>query len=67
MALQAGKEVRMKDRIIRLGLDELELTLRENGQIESEEWLHDAHIEPNELVIRIYGKESGDENGNSKL
>jgi hypothetical protein len=43
----------VKDRIIRMELPDLEKLLREQGTIKKNEYLNDAHIEPNELVIRV--------------
>ena len=43
----------MKDRIIRMELSDLEQLLRKQGTIKENEYLNDAHIEPNELVIRV--------------
>ena len=43
----------MKDRIIRMGLLDLEKLLRKEGTIKKNEYLNDAYIEPNELVIRV--------------
>lgn len=50
----------MKERIIRMDLTDLEKILKEQGTIKEEEFLNDAHIEPNELVIRVLaeGKQS---------
>jgi len=43
----------VKDRIIRMELPDLEELLRKRGTIKENEYLNDAHIEPNELVIRV--------------
>ena len=43
----------VKDRIIRMKLPDLEELLRKRGTIKENEYLNDAHIEPNELVIRV--------------
>ena len=47
----------VKDRIIRMELSDLEQLLRKQGTIKENEYLNDAHIEPNELVIRVKSKE----------
>lgn len=47
----------MKERILRLELSDLERMLKESGQLEPSEMLNDAHIEPNELVIRVLKEE----------
>ena len=47
----------MKDRIIRMGLLDLEKLLRKEGTIKKNEYLNDAHIEPNELVIRVLAED----------
>ncbi len=51
----------MKERYLRLELSDLELMLKETGRLEPSEMLNDAHIEPNELVIRVL-KEGEDAN-----
>ncbi len=43
----------MKERIIRMELPNLEKLLKKQGTIKKNEYLNDAHIEPNELVIRV--------------
>jgi hypothetical protein len=47
----------MKERIIRLDLTDLEKILKKEGTIKDEEFLNDAHIEPNELVIRVLAED----------
>ena len=47
----------MKDRIIRVELPDLEKLLRKQGTIKENEYLNDAHIEPNELVIRVLAED----------
>ena len=47
----------MKERIIRMGLTDLEKLLREQGTIKKNEHLNDAHIEPSELVIRVLAED----------
>ena len=47
----------MKERIIRMELPNLEKLLRKQGTIKKNEYLNDAHIEPNELVIRVLAKD----------
>ncbi len=44
---------KLKERILRLDLTELESILRTAGKIEKSEDLNDGHIEPNELVLRL--------------
>ncbi len=44
---------KLKERILRLDLTELESILRTAGRIENSEHLNDGHIEPNELVLRL--------------
>jgi len=55
--LQGGNYARkgrfVKERIIRMELPNLERLLRKQGTIKKNEYLNDAHIEPNELVIRV--------------
>lgn len=43
----------VKERIIRMELPDLEKLLKKQGAIKKNEYLNDAHIEPNELVIRV--------------
>jgi len=47
----------MKERIIRIDLTDLEKILKEQGTIKKDEFLNDAHIEPNELVIRVLSED----------
>ncbi len=50
-------------RTIRLEITELEEMLKDLGTINQGEHLHDAHIEPGELVITVLsedGKEGGE-------
>jgi len=47
----------VKDRIIRMELPDLEKLLRKQGTIKKNEYLNDAHIEPNELVIRVLAED----------
>ncbi len=50
-------------RTIRLEITELEEMLKDLGTINQGEHLHDAHIEPGELVITVLsedGKEEGE-------
>jgi len=43
----------VKEIIIRIDLPQLEKILKKQGTIKKNEYLNDAHIEPNELVIRV--------------
>ena len=47
----------MTEREVRLDLNELELMLRKQGTIETNEFLNDVHIEPGELVLRVLKEE----------
>jgi hypothetical protein len=47
----------MKERIIRLELEDLETLLKEQHIIKKAESLNDAHIEPGELVIRVLSED----------
>jgi len=47
----------MKERIIRMELTDLEKILKKQGTIKANEYLNDAHIEPNELVIRVLAED----------
>ena len=47
----------VKDRIIRMELPDLEQLLKKQGTIKENEYLNDAHIEPNELVIRVLAED----------
>ena len=47
----------MKERIIRMELTDLGKILKEQGTIKEDEFLNDAHIEPNELVIRVLSED----------
>jgi hypothetical protein len=47
----------MKERTIRLDLNELENILKAAGILRSGEHLNDAHIEPNELVLRVLSED----------
>ena len=42
----------LKERIIRIDLSDLDGILHREGYLEPGESLNDAHIEPNELVLR---------------
>ena len=53
----------MKERIIRMELTDLEKILKEQGTIQDEEFLNDAHIEPGELVIRVLAEDKNKERG----
>ena len=53
----------MKERIIRMDLSDLEKILKEQGSIKKDEFLNDAHIEPNELVIRVLAEDKQNERG----
>ena len=52
-----GKVVNLKERIIRLDLTDLEKLLKEQGKVKQNEFLNDAHVEPNELVIRVLAED----------
>jgi hypothetical protein len=62
--IHAQKGGFVKERIIRMELPDLEKLLRKQGTIKKNEYLNDAHIEPNELVIRLLAedKKKGDKN-----
>jgi len=47
----------VKERIIRMELPNLEKLLKKQGTIKKNEYLNDAHIEPNELVIRVLAED----------
>jgi len=55
------EELSVKERIIRMELTHLEKILREQGTIKANEYLNDAHIEPNELVIRVLAEDKQNE------
>lgn len=48
---------KLKERILRLDLTELEGILRTAGKIEESETLNDGHVEPNELVLRLLSED----------
>jgi hypothetical protein len=43
----------MTERTVRIDLIGLQDILREHGDIQPDEYVNDAHVEPNELVIRV--------------
>jgi hypothetical protein len=47
----------MKERIIRLELEDLETLLKTQHIIKKTESLNDAHIEPGELVLRVLAED----------
>ena len=52
---------KLKERILRLELTNLESILRTAGYVEKSEQLNDAHIEPGELVLRVLSENKGEE------
>jgi hypothetical protein len=52
---------KLKERILRLELTNLESILRTAGYVEKSEQLNDAHIEPGELVLRMLSENKGEE------
>ncbi len=52
---------KLKERILRLELTDLESILRTAGYIEKSEQLNDAHVEPGELVLRVLSENEGEE------
>ena len=53
----------MLERTVRLNLNDLELMLKKQGTIQANEFLNDAHIEPNELVLRVLAEDNEKEKG----
>jgi len=47
----------MNERTIRLDLNELENILKRAGTLKADDHLNDAHIEPNELVLRVLSED----------